>query len=223
MQSIHILQINTAYGEASISISKDGHLLHEIRNANQYDHAAFLQPAILEACQKCGLELNSLQAISVINGPGSYTGLRVGLSSAKGICYALKIPIICVNTLYWMAVGNAADENDLICAMIDARRNEVFTAIYNYKGEKILEPTAMVLDENSFTVFLQQRKILFIGDGAKKFQSICNHPNASFPESEHNTEHLSLISYNAFKNKKFEDLISVEPNYVKGFYSTQNK
>ena len=70
---------------------------------------------------------------------------------------------------------------------------------------------------------LQQRKMLFIGDGAKKFQSICNHPNASFPESEHNTEHLSLISYNAFKNKKFEDLISVEPNYVKGFYSTQNK
>lgn len=223
MQPIYILQINTAFGEASISISKDGQLLHELTNDNQFDHASFLQPAILETCKACEIELEEIHAVSVINGPGSYTGLRVGLASAKGICYALNIPLICTNTLYWIAKGNANGEAEYVCPMIDARRNEVYTALYNIKGETILEATPMILDEQSFSDYLAKSKIAFVGDGAMKFEAICKNQNAIFPKNNHGAKDFSFISFNAFKSKQFQDLAYVEPYYIKEFYTTQIK
>ena len=223
MHPIHILQINTAFSEASVAISRNGELLHELNNSNQYDHASFLQPAILEICKICGIELEALHALSVVNGPGSYTGLRVGLASAKGICYALKIPLICINTLYWMAKGNINNDVDYICPMIDARRNEVFTALYDKSGNAILEPTAMILETNSFAEYLNKKKIAFIGDGSVKCSLIIQHNNALFPENVHSSSHLSKISYETFQKKEFQDLAYTEPFYIKAFHSTQVK
>jgi tRNA threonylcarbamoyladenosine biosynthesis protein TsaB len=223
MQPIYILQINTAFSEASIGISKDGILLNELKNANQYDHASFLQPAILEICKICGIELEALNAISVINGPGSYTGLRVGLASAKGICYALGIPLICINTLYWMASGNINDDVDYVCPMIDARRDEVYTALYDKNGNTVLEPTAMILEGDSFATYLNKKRIAFIGDGAIKCGIIIQHTNATFPINLHSSSDISTISYEAFLKKAFQDLAYTEPFYIKGFHSTQVK
>jgi tRNA threonylcarbamoyladenosine biosynthesis protein TsaB len=223
MQPIYILQINTAFTEASIAISKNGEVLLEINNPDQYDHAAFLQPAILELCSKTNVQLKELNAVSVINGPGSYTGLRVGLSSAKGICYALNIPLICVNTLDWMAKGNASNNNEWICAMIDARRNEVFTALYDQDGKLLMPATAMVLDENSFESELEDQQICFIGNGAEKWNALCKHKNAMFPASLENATHLAYISFQYYSETKFTDLAYSEPFYIKEFYSTQKK
>ena len=223
MQPIYILQINTAFTEASIAISKNGEVLHEINNPDQYDHAAFLQPAILELCSKTNVQLKDLHAISVINGPGSYTGLRVGLSSAKGICYALNIPLICVNTLDWMAKGNASNNNAWVCAMIDARRNEVFTALYNQHGEIVMPATALVLDENSFAAELEKNTINFIGNGAEKWSALCKNEHAAFPISTENANHLASISFQYYTTSTFSDLAYAEPNYIKEFYSTQKK
>ena len=219
MPDTYILQINTAFSEASIGISKNGELLAESTNPDQHDHAAFLQPAILELCNNVQISLKALKAVSVVNGPGSYTGLRVGLSSAKGICYALNIPIICINTLEWMAFGNLGNETTLICPMIDARRSEVFTAIYDKKMVPTVQPTAMVLDEKSFASWLNEYSIGFVGNGAEKWQAICSHPNATFPSSKQNASHLSTMSYNSFLKNDFADLAYSEPYYIKEFFT----
>ena len=223
MPPINILQINTAFTEASIAISCNGELVLEMRNPDQYDHAAFLQPAILELCTKTNVSLNELHAVSVINGPGSYTGLRVGLASAKGICYALNIPLICINTLEWMAVGNATNNNEWVCAMIDARRNEVFTALYDQDGKLLMPARAIVLDENSFESELEDHQIRFIGNGAEKWNALCKHKNAIFPASLENATHLASISFQYYSETKFTDLAYSEPFYIKDFYSTQKK
>ena len=223
MQEIYILQINTAFSEANISISRNGVLIHEVTNPDQYDHASFLQPAVMDLCIKSNININQLNAVSVINGPGSYTGLRVGLSSAKGICYALSIPLICINTLTWIAYGNQGNSTNLVCSMIDARRNEVFTAVYNKQGDLIIKPTAMILDETSFKEELDKNTISFVGDGAEKWSNMCSHPNASFPISNNNAKHLSAISFSSFNKQEFSDLTYSEPYYIKEFFSTQRK
>jgi tRNA threonylcarbamoyladenosine biosynthesis protein TsaB len=223
MQPIHILQINTAFSEASIAISRNGELLHELNNSNQYDHASFVQPAILDICKECGIELEALNAISVINGPGSYTGLRVGLASAKGICYALKIPLICINTLDWIAFGNLSDNLDLVCPMIDARRMEVFTGLYSREMNRTLEPSALVLDEQSFSAELIEQRIGFVGNGAAKWKNICQHPHAVFPEALHDAGHFAEMSLQAYQQEQFADLAYAEPFYTKEFFNTQKK
>jgi len=219
----YILQINTAFNEASIGIGQNGRLIEEAINTTQQEHAGFLQPAIQELCKRTGITLRQLAAVSVMNGPGSYTGLRVGLASAKGICYALKIPLICINTLEWMAFGNKGNALDLVCPMIDARRMEVFTALYDREMKLVLSPKAMVLDDQSFSEILADRQILFAGNGADKWKDSCNHPNAAFPAPLQNAGHFAEISWIAHQGKKFADLAYSEPFYTKEFFNTQKK
>jgi tRNA threonylcarbamoyladenosine biosynthesis protein TsaB len=219
----YILQINTAFNEASIGISLNGDLVDESINTTQQEHAGFLQPAIQECCKRIGIGLKRLAAVSVMNGPGSYTGLRVGLAAAKGICYALKIPLICINTLDWIAFGNIADEIDLVCPMIDARRMEVFTGLYSREMNRILEPSALVLDEQSFVAQLAEKRIGFVGNGAAKWKDICHHPNAFFPAPLHNPGHFATMSLSDYQNKQFFDLAYAEPFYTKEFFNTQKK
>src|SRR6266513_982784 len=126
-----LLNIDTAIETASICLSKDGNVLHLSINENQKDHAAWLTVAIQEMMQNSGYQLNQLNAIAVTIGPGSYTGLRVGLSTAKGLCYVLKIPLLTIGTLEMMAFAAKQNPVDLLCPMIDARRMEVFTAVYD--------------------------------------------------------------------------------------------
>lgn len=219
----YILQINTAFNEASIGIGLNGMLVDESINTTQQEHAGFLQPAIQELCQRTGIGLKTLAAVSVMNGPGSYTGLRVGLAAAKGICYALKIPLICINTLDWIAFGNLSDNFDLVCPMIDARRMEVFTGLYSREMNRIFEPSALVLDEQSFAAQLAEQRIGFVGNGADKWKEICAHPNAVFPASMHNAVHFATMSLTHYQNKQFSDLAYAEPFYTKEFFNTQKK
>ena len=219
----YILQINTAFNEASIGIGLNGTLVDESINTTQQEHAGFLQPAIQELCQHTGIGLKSLAAVSVMNGPGSYTGLRVGLAAAKGICYALKIPLICINTLDWIAFGNLSDNIDLVCPMIDARRMEVFTGLYSREMNRIHEPSALVLDEQSFSVQLAEQRIGFVGNGAAKWKNICQHPHAVFPEAIHDAGHFAEMSLQAYRQEQFADLAYAEPFYTKEFFNTQKK
>ena len=219
----YILQINTAFNEASIGIGLNGLLVYESINTTQLEHAGFLQPAIQELFKRTGIGLKTLVAVSVMNGPGSYTGLRVGLAAAKGICYALKIPLICINTLDWIAFGNLSDNMDLVCPMVDARRMEVFTGLYSGEMNRMVEPFALVLDEQSFAPDLVEKRIGFVGNGAAKWKDICHHPNAFFPASMHHASHFAAMSLTHYLNKRFFDLAYAEPFYTKEFFNTQKK
>ena len=216
-----ILLINTALEEASVGIAVDGKLIDQLLNPIQKEHASFLHPAIQTICKNNSITLKEIKAISVINGPGSYTGLRVGLSAAKGICYANKVPLICINTLEWIAYGNKEQSTDLIIPMIDARRMEVFTAVYNKSMEPLLPPTNLILDETSFSDLLQTNTISFVGDGSAKWQIICQNANASFNPPMHNIQHQASLSFEFYLKNNFSELFSSIPFYTKEFYNTQ--
>src|SRR5690349_4893942 len=180
-----ILCIDTALEEASVCIAQDNHVLAVKKNNRQMDHAAWIQTAIREMLVETGREMNDLSAVAVAAGPGSYTGLRVGMATAKGICYALKIPLIAVNTLEAMAYAarefyGASAENSFYCPMIDARRMEVFTAMYDQHLDTVIEPVALVLDEETFKEQLNKTRVIFFGSGVAKWKHLCNHSNAIF-------------------------------------------
>ncbi len=217
-----ILLINTALQEASVGIAVDGKLIDQISNPSQKEHASFLHPAIQSICKNNGIALNSFKAISVINGPGSYTGLRVGLSAAKGICYANQIPLICISTLEWIAFGNKEQAKGLIVPMIDARRMEVFTAVYSSNMNTILlPPTNLILEEQSYVDYLNTNQVVFVGDGAAKWQELCKHPNAQFPDALQNESHHAAIAEDYFLKSNFSSLFEAAPFYTKDFFSTQ--
>jgi tRNA threonylcarbamoyladenosine biosynthesis protein TsaB len=214
-----ILNIDTAVQTASICISKDGENIDLIINPFQKDHAAWLHIAIHELLQQHHLSLNNLDAIAVSAGPGSYTGLRVGMATAKGLCYALKLPFITVSTLQMMAVAALKEPTDLLCPMIDARRMEVFTAIYNKSLTQVISPTNTILSEAFLKDLLEQHTITFFGNGSTKFSQLINNKNAVFKQLEANASHLAKLSNTLYTQKKFSDLAYSEPFYGKEFYS----
>lgn len=216
-----ILLINTALQEASVGIAIDGKLIAQIGNSIQKDHASFLHPAIQAICKKNGITLKNLKAVSVINGPGSYTGLRVGLSAAKGFCYANQLPLICINTLEWMAFGNHEQASDLIVPMIDARRMEVFTAVYSKQMHLVSPPSNLILETNSYAEQLNNHKVLFIGDGAPKWEAVCKHENAKFGTGLQSEIHHAALAEIYFHKKAFTSLFEAVPYYTKEFHSTQ--
>ena len=169
-----IVNIDTATETAHVSIAEDGKILHSLINDVQKDHAAFLQPALEQLIKNTGIGFSDIDAVAFTAGPGSYTGLRVGMASAKGLCYALNKPLIAISTLKVMAkaaVEQGDDSSVLFCPMIDARRMEVFTAIYNNALTEVLPPCALVLDENSYFNYLQKNKIVFFGNGMQKWRA----------------------------------------------------
>jgi tRNA threonylcarbamoyladenosine biosynthesis protein TsaB len=217
--NVSILQINTALSEASVSICTNGELIGERINPSQQEHAGFLQPAIASLCEELQLQLKELQAVAVVNGPGSYTGLRVGLSAAKGICYALDLPLILINTLEWMAYGNRTHGSDWVCPMIDARRMEVFTSVYDQNLNPMMDPRAMILEANSMDELLTAHTISFIGNGATKWKEICKHPHAHFPNPHFDASALAKLTQQYYQKKEFADLAYSEPFYTKEFHS----
>jgi tRNA threonylcarbamoyladenosine biosynthesis protein TsaB len=167
--------------------------------------------------------MKDLDAIAVTNGPGSYTGLRVGMSAAKGLCYALQIPMITESTLRFMAYAAANQLNNihdaLLCPMIDARRMEVFAALYNSSLHELMEPTAIILDERSFSSTLQSHKTSFFGSGSMKWKKVTDSKNALFPEITCDVGYLGKLSYKKFINSQFTDIIYSQPVYIKEFQS----
>lgn len=220
-----LLNIDTATEYASVCLSEENKIVYVMESKDQKNHASFLQPAIETICRTTGIQLKEVDAISVTSGPGSYTGLRVGLSSAKGLCYALNKPLILVNTLEVMAEAAikaykaSSEETILFCPMIDARRMEVFTAIYDKHFKIIKPPCALVLTENSFQEELLQFKIIFSGSGSIKMKKITNHPHSVFIDTIHNAANLATRAFIAYRQKQFSDLAYSEPSYLKEFYT----
>lgn len=218
-----ILNIDCSTETASVCLAEKGIELCAVVNEKQKDHAAFLHNAINDICKQTAIELTSIAAIAVAKGPGSYTGLRVAMASAKGLCYALKKPFITVSSLEVMA--NAAinsqlpnKSNILYCPMIDARRMEVYTALYDSQLKEIESAQSMILDNNSFSEYLQSKTICFFGSGASKFQGILLSKNAAFLQVQGLTASMSQLSYKKFTEKDFDDLVYSEPLYIKEFH-----
>ena len=194
-------------------------MIELLSNPLQKDSASWIQTGIRQLMEIANIQLQQLSAVSISAGPGSYTGLRVGMATAKGLCYALNIPLVTINTLKMMAVAAQNEETDLICPMIDARRMEVFTAIYDKSLGEIISPHNIILDENSFGEILKNKKILFFGNGSTKFEALIKSTNAGFKQIEVNAKQLVTLSFAAYKQRLFADLAYSEPFYGKAFYS----
>ena len=223
-----ILNIDTATEYASVCLSRNGKLLAIQSNANQKDHASFVQPAIQRIVNEAGTSLSSIDAIAVANGPGSYTGLRVGLSTAKGLCYALDKPLILINTLEIIATAALENVSEmssgaLVCPMIDARRMEVFTAVYDSEMNNVMKPAALIVDETSFAHLLNERVIVFCGSGARKFENLIAHNNAKFFHINHDARHMQTIAEKMYLLKSFADKAYSEPYYLKEFFTPAPK
>lgn len=221
-----ILNIDTATEKASVCLATNGTVNAELSNNQQQDHAAWLHIAIKEVMYRGACSLEKLDALAVTIGPGSYTGLRVGLAAAKGICYALQIPLIAINTLTVMA--NAAKEKYihdgeqtvvLFCPMIDARRMEVFTALYSPELEILKAPSALIIDEMSFVQELAVQPIWFFGSGSSKCKPFIKNLNAKFISLPTDAASMVSLSETAFSKRKFADLAYCEPLYLKEFFS----
>jgi tRNA threonylcarbamoyladenosine biosynthesis protein TsaB len=222
-----ILQIETATQVCSAALSVNGETiaLKELQANNI--HAGSLTLFIQEVMASGGYSYSNLDAIAVSKGPGSYTGLRIGVSTAKGLCFALDKPLIAIGTLGMMAKGFLKanpDYNGLVCPMIDARRMEVFTSVFDSSLATIEPVSAKIIDEQSFKDQLIQAPVTFIGDGAEKCKAALNHPNALFSAENFNSAgNMSELSFDAFSNQSFEDLAYFEPFYLKDFVLTTPK
>ncbi len=220
-----LLHIDTATSYAGVCISENGKILAARSNAAQKEHASFLQPAIEEIFSASGYHLNQIEAVAVTGGPGSYTGIRVGLASAKGICFALNKPLIIINTLAVIAnaeIEQMASEEDsedaIFYPMIDARRMEVFAAKYNRKLLAISEPSPIILEQSFLDELNCHSKVIFCGDGASKLQSFILPKNYTISNSQHSVNHMVAIAEKEFLAKNFADVAYSEPIYVKEFY-----
>jgi tRNA threonylcarbamoyladenosine biosynthesis protein TsaB len=218
-----ILNIDTAVETASICISEKSEVIKLAVNTSQKDHAAWLHPAIHDLLKDTGMTVKEINAVAVSIGPGSYTGLRMGLSAAKGLCYALNIPLITIGTLEIMAAAVINEPADLFCPLIDARRMEVFTAVYDKNMTEIIKPCAMIIDENSFSSFIAANKVIFSGSGSKKLQKILDHNHATFSSNVASAADMPSFAWKRFLEKKFADTAYTEPLYIKEFYSPARK
>lgn len=221
-----LLNIDTATEVASVCVSLNGVSLALIKNEQQKEHASFVHTGIAGILKETGYNLCNIDAFAVTSGPGSYTGLRVGMATAKGFCYALSKPLITINTLEVMAKGaidrsGRAEKGMLFCPMIDARRMEVFTAIYNADLKVIFSAGAVILEEGLFNNCMINNKVLFFGSGSKKFMEIESNPNSVFEEIQADAAHLGSLAEIAFRDRKFSDISYAEPTYFKDFHSIQ--
>lgn len=217
-----ILNIDTATENAIISIAEEGRMIDFRTNNDQKDHASFLQPAIKQLLEKANIPISKLTAVAVTAGPGSYTGLRVGMASAKGLCYALSIPMITINTLEVMALSairKVQDPTALYCPMIDARRMEVFTAVYDHTLKEIIKPCSMIVDEATFKDLLQSNKMYFCGTGSLKVKKLQENINANFIKDEPTPYPISQLSFEKYQKSEFANLFYSNPEYLKEFYT----
>ena len=231
----YFLCIDTATSVCSVVLAHNDKVLSGRESTDEMAHASNLGVFIKQVMDEAAVSISKLDAVAVSKGPGSYTGLRIGVSTAKGLCYGAGVPLISVETLQIMAYGmylNAisgfADklipDSALYCPMIDARRMEVYTAVFNHKIQVVKETTAMIVRDNSFESLLQQTQIVFAGSGSKKCKTLLQHENAFFMDDfVHSASHMVGIVLEAYRKKKFEVLAYFEPYYLKDFIATVPK
>ncbi len=220
-----LLLIETATTSCSVALAQQGQIL-AIKELNERNiHAEVITVFIEELFNTVGKTYNDLDAVAVSSGPGSYTGLRIGISTAKGLCFALDKPLIAVETMQSMADGMAAeltgDNTALLCPMIDARRMEVYTALFDAQGNRIRPTSAEIIDEHSFADLLadHHHQVLFFGDGAEKCKELLGrYPNVRFDTGFTNSAaHLAATAQKKFEAAAFEDVAYFEPFYLKDF------
>ncbi|HEY5688744.1 MAG TPA: tRNA (adenosine(37)-N6)-threonylcarbamoyltransferase complex dimerization subunit type 1 TsaB [Yeosuana sp.] len=219
-----ILNIETATTNCSVSLSKEGKTIIAKEDYDKgYSHAERLHVYIDEVLKKGQIQANQLDAIAISKGPGSYTGLRIGVSAAKGLCFALNIPLISISTLE--ALAHQVKECDgFIVAMLDARRMEVYSAIFDSNYNQIRETQAEILSEDSFSKYLEQGKVYFIGNGVEKSKTLLSHPNAVFIDDKlPSAKEMGILANHKYKISDFEDVAYFEPYYLKDFVALKPK
>jgi tRNA threonylcarbamoyladenosine biosynthesis protein TsaB len=219
-----ILNLETATKNCSVSLSDSGKTIALTEEADDgYMHGEMLHHFIKQTFLQAKLDFKDLEAVAVSKGPGSYTGLRIGVSAAKGICFALDIPLISTDTLLCLA-KKVKIENGFIVPMIDARRMEVYTATFDKNYQTLEKTSAKIIDTQSFDNLLQQGKVYFIGDGAAKCKTILTHPNAVFLDILYpSADEMSAFSFQKYTDKNHEDVAYFEPYYLKEFIGLQKK
>ena len=222
-----ILCIETSTAVCSVALVENGNVIALRESLDGQNHAEKITIFIDEIMKEANVVYKDLDAIAVSMGPGSYTGLRIGVSTAKGFCYALEKPLIAVDTLAAMAHGFISSQlsaisnqsTAILCPMIDARRMEVYTAFFNEKLERTSETEALVIDENSFMELKQNNHLYLFGDGADKLATLFeNDKNITVVEKFHcSAAYMATLAEEAFKNKDFVDVAYFEPFYLKNF------
>ena len=211
-----ILMIETSTECCSVALADGTQILASRVNETPRQHAAQLVPYVQEVLNESGVPADRLDAVAVSEGPGSYTGLRVGVSTAKGICFGAGLPLIGIDTLEILA-RQAEGHPDRIIAMLDARRMEVYAAPFDRAGNKLGETQAVILDAASYQEALEAGTVLFIGTGAAKFQAVCQHPNARFQPCFPLAAAMVRPALAALQKKEFNDVAYFEPFYLKEF------
>jgi len=219
-----ILHIETSTATCSVALSENGELLANIDKTEKNIHASSLTLFIQDVLKEANRDIKELDAVAVSMGPGSYTGLRIGVSTAKGLCYALDIPLIAVNTLEAMANGFknrcfSVNKYTLFCPMIDARRMEVYSAVFDDELQMIKGVGAVIVDENSFKDVLETHIVYFFGDGAAKCEEVLTtHLNARVLDVYvNNAADMISIAHEKYENKNFVDVAYFEPYYLKDY------
>ena len=225
-----ILCLETSTAVCSVSLVNNGNVVALRESLDGQNHAEKITIFIDEVMKEAGVAYKDLDAVATSMGPGSYTGLRIGVSTAKGLCYAMEKPLIAIDTLAAMAYGfedykttrlqdYKFESTDILCPMIDARRMEVYTAFFNDKLERISETEALVVDENSFMDLKQNNHLYLFGDGADKLSALFeNEANITVVEKFHcSAAYMAKLADEAFKNKQFVDVAYFEPFYLKNF------
>jgi len=220
-----ILNIETATKNCSVSLTKKGHIIASKElNDGAYSHGENLHVFIENLISESKMTFSDIEAIAVSKGPGSFTGLRIGVSSAKGLCFSLEIPLIAVDTLASLARSIEVKRNETIIPLLDARRMEVYSAVFDADYVKIRETKAEIIDENSFKEYLQEGKVYFLGDGAEKCKEILTHKNAIFLDGYFpSAKQMITVSHKRYQENDFEDVAYFEPFYLKDFLITKPK
>jgi len=222
-----ILNIETSTSVCSVSLSKNGNIIDIKESFEDKSHASLLTIFIQDLLKNNSIDATNLDAISVSEGPGSYTGLRIGVSTAKGVCYAKSIPLIAINTMQSMALmakTKLKESNMLFCPMIDARRMEVYSALFNNDIKQIRKTIAEVIDNTSYNTELDKNKIAFFGDGANKCKQFIKHKNSTFISNIYpSSNYMGIIAEKHFNKKEFKDVAYFEPFYLKDFVATTPK
>ena len=226
--SILLLSLETSSPVCSVALHRiaDGSLIGQSELRLDKSHSTHLTILIEQLLKNTGYQLADLAAVAVSDGPGSYTGLRIGAAAAKGLCFALDIPLVAVSTLRALAAqvaaGTARPENYLFCPMLDARRMEVYAALYTHDGQEVLAPTPLILDADTLAEQLAQYSVLFFGNGAVKFQAmLAESAQTGFLAGiEPSASAVGTLAVAAYHRQEFQDVAYYEPFYLKEVYTT---
>lgn len=215
-----LLSLETSGDHCSVALHQGGTLVHALEVQEAQAHASKLALFIQQVLHETKTDMKSLQAIAITSGPGSYTGLRIGTSTAKGLCYALNIPLIAINTLHLLVYQGMKinTANTLLCPMLDARRMEVYSLLADASGNSLQPVKAEVIDDQSYSSLLERQAITFYGSGAAKCKEVIKSVHAVFIDSIHpSARYIGEAAFEKYRQQQFEDLVHFEPFYLKEF------